>query len=147
MGVYSQKLAELKKTRVKLEKALNSAARKNAELNTQEGALKSAIRERGAWMATALKTASPSLPVPVACTVLEAETEISKLLGELELSPPSPLANSQPAPSPIPSGSADSSPVLTHFQHIRARISPDVLEAVRCWSWQDYNNRATDFVR
>ena len=150
MGVYSKALEELKKTRIQLEKALSSATRKNAEMKSQEGALKSAIRERGAWMATALKNSSPSVPMPIACTVLEAETEITKLLGKIILSPSKPfdtLESAAATSSPSLSADVDKTPTLTHFQHIRDRITPDLLETVKTWTWQDYNNRATQFVR
>ena len=147
MSVYSQQLAELRRTKVRLEKALSSATQKTAELGIREGALKSAIRERGAWMVTVLKTASPSLPVPVACSVLEAETEISKLLSKLDISSSTPVKSAQPASSTSSCGGTNSPSTLTHFQHVRGLTTPDVLETVRGWTWQDYNNSASLFVR
>ena len=147
MGMHSQQLAELKIIKDKIEKALRSATRNNAELSSREGALKSAIRERGAWMATALRTASPSLPGPVACTVLEAETEIAKLFSKLEVSSSIPQQTGQPAPSSSPCGDTNDPSALTPFQQIRGRITPDVVETVKGWTWQDFNNRATLFVR
>ena len=150
MPTQSQQADELSEKLAKLKRAFYDAARKNVELQLQEAAIMSVVRERRAWLTLRMKLKT-SCPGSAAAAVLAAETEISAMLSGLNLSDSAPLDVNSGSPdisSSTPgTNGAPSAPQQTQLEYVRSQVAPEMIQQVKSWTHEDCNRACTQFVR
>ena len=150
MSPIAQQAAELADRLAKLKRAFYDAARKNVELQLQEAAIMSVIRERRAWLGLRLKLKT-ECPGSAAAAVLTAEKDISVMLSGLNISDSAPLVVNSCLPdnsSSTPGGNGGpSAPQQTQMEYVRSQVAPEMIQQVKSWTPEDCNRACTQFVR
>jgi hypothetical protein len=155
MARYAQQADELTDKLAQLKRAFYEAARKNVELQLQEAAILSAIRERRAWLSLRMKLIT-KCSGSAAAKVLSAESEISNMLSGLNISDAEPLAaDSGPADANSSSTQAangshphskQSAPQQSQLDFVRSQVAPEMIQQIKCWTYEDCNRACRQFV-